>query len=130
MTPNEMAAMSDRFGRALLGADGAELDRLLAPDFTIWYNFSDATLDRAQAMTFFTSYFVGVKSRYRDIRLLPTPEGWVQQHRVDADGPDGFHIEGLPTIIVFTVEGDRIKRIEEYMDSAQTSGFDSSQMTA
>lgn len=130
MTAADIARMSERFGSALLGADGPALDALFTPDFHIWYNFTDATLDKTQAIAFFTSYFASVKVRFRDIRLLRTPEGWVQQHRVDAEGPNGFRIDGLPAAIIFTVEGDRISRIEEYIDSRQTADFDSSQMTA
>ena len=50
--------------------------------------------------------------------------------RVDARGADGFRIDNLPAIIVFTLRDGRIARIEEYLDSAQTGGFDASTMTA
>ncbi|WP_068073457.1 nuclear transport factor 2 family protein [Novosphingobium lentum] len=121
-------AIADRFAAAIAGGDMATLDRLFTPDFQVWYNFTDATLDRAQALAFFGSYFTSVQVHFRDVRRLPTPAGWVQQHRVDAAGPDGFRLSGLPALIVFTLDGDRISRIEEYIDSAQTPGFDASRM--
>ncbi len=130
MTQDDIDTLAENFAAALTAGDIEAMGRLFTPDFCIWYNFSDATLDRAQAMAFFQSYFTTVKVRFREIRRLPTPTGWVQQHRVDADGPDGFHIEGLPALIVFTVEDGRIARIEEYIDSAQTPGFDASRMSA
>ncbi|MBB3982830.1 ketosteroid isomerase-like protein [Sphingobium fontiphilum] len=122
--------LGERFAAALGAGDIAALDALFAPDFEVWYNFSDATLDRKQALTFFQSYFTAVQVRFRNVRRLPTPDGWVQQHRVDARGADGFRIDNLPAIIVFTLRDDRIARIEEYLDSAQTGGFDASTMTA
>src|SRR3546814_13106978 len=97
---------------------------------SIWYNFSDATLSREQALAFFGKYFATVSVRFRDIRRLLTPQGWVQQHRVNADGPDGFQIRGMPACLVFTLSGGKIARIEEYFDSARTTGFDQSQMVA
>ena len=52
-----------------------------------------------------------------------------QLHRVDASGAGGFAITNMPACINFTLHGDRIARIEEFLDSAQTSGFDATQMT-
>lgn len=123
-------AFADRFAAALTAGDIRVLEQLFAPDFQIWYNISDSTLDRDQALSFFGSYFTYVKVGFRDIRRLVTPTGWVQQHRVDAEGANGFRIVGMPAVLVFTVEGDRIVRIEEYFDSAQTSGFDASRITS
>ena len=128
--PVDIDAIAERFAAALTSGDVAAMEQVFAPDFEIWYNFSDSTLDRTKALAFFGMYFTKVQIRFRDIRRLPTPTGWVQQHRVDADGPDGFKIVGLPALIVFTLDGDRIARIEEYIDTAQTAGFDTSQITA
>lgn len=122
--------LAEQFAAALTGADMAALDACLSSDFTIWYNFSDAMLTRDQAIAFFGEYFAAVSVRFRDIRRLPTPDGWVQQHRVDADGPEGFEIRGMPACLVFTVSDGRIAHIAEYFDSAQTPGFDRSRMLA
>lgn len=121
-------AIADRFIAALMAGDLMTLDQLFSPDFEIWYNFSDSTLDRKQALAFFGAYFPSVKIGFRQVRRLVTPVGWVQQHRVDAEGPDNFRIDGMPALMVFTLSGDRISRIEEYIDSAKTAGFDASQM--
>lgn len=128
ITPHAIDAIAEKFSAALTAGDVAALDRLFAPEFEIWYNFSDFAIGREQALAFFASYFTSVKVAFRDIRRLVTPAGWVQQHRVDAEGPDGFRIDGMPAIIVFTLNEGRIARIEEYIDSAQTSGFDTSRI--
>src|SRR3546814_17693095 len=80
-----------------------------------------ATLSREQALAFFGKYFATVSVRFRDIRRLLTPQGWVQQHRVNADGPDGFQIRGLPACLVFTLSGGKLPRIEANFDSARTT---------
>lgn len=122
-------ALSHRFVAALEQADAAALEALFAPDFTIWYNFSDQTLDRAAALSFMCRYFSEVRVRFSHIIRHATACGWVQQHRVDADGPDGFILRAMPACLVVTLAQDgRIARIEEYFDSAQTPGFDRSQM--
>lgn len=122
--------LGERFAAALAAGDIAALDAMFTRDFEVWYNFSDETLGREQALKFFASYFTAVQVRFRDVRRLPTPDGWVQQHRVDARGADGLRIENLPAIIVFTLRDGKIARIEEYLDSAQTGGFDAGTMTA
>ena len=122
--------LADRFGEALTGADMETLDQLFAPDFSIYYNFSDGGLDRAQALEFFGNYFGNVSVRFSDISRSPTPTGWVQEHRVDADGPDGFRLRGLPACLVVTTRDGQIARIAEYLDSKQVEGIDLTQLTA
>src|SRR3546814_10801819 len=64
--------LAERFATAILGANMSGLEAILSPDFTIWYNFSDATLSREQALAFFGKYFATVSVRFRHIRRLPT----------------------------------------------------------
>ena len=106
--------LADRFGEALTGADMETLDQLFAPDFSIYYNFSDGGLDRAQALEFFGNYFGNVSVRFS----------------VDADGPDGFRLRGLPACLVVTTRDGQIARIAEYLDSKQVEGIDLTQLTA
>src|SRR3546814_2559009 len=54
--------LAERFATAILGANMSGLEAILSPDFTIWYNFSDATLSREQALAFFGKYFATVRS--------------------------------------------------------------------
>jgi len=128
LAPDVMDPIADAFERALTTPDAEALDALLAPDFHIWYNFTNASLDKREAIAFFQSYFGPVRVRFSDRRRIPMANGWVQQHRVHAQGPAGLAIEGLPACIVFTLRGDRIVRIEEYLDSSRSGDFDASTM--
>jgi hypothetical protein len=121
-------SIADRFARALTEPRLDLLDELLTEDFLIWYNFSNDSLTRGEAIAFFRSYFSVVAVRFRATRITPSAQGFVQQHLVDADGPDGFIIRGMPALLVVTTHGERIRRIDEYMDSAAAGGFDASQM--
>lgn len=122
--------MAGRLVRGFTEPDLALLENLFTDDFEIWYNFSNARLTRAEALPFFRSYFPTISLRYDDIVCTPTTTGWVQQHLVQTDGADGFRIRDMPVCMVITIAGDRIARIDEYMDTAQTGGFDASQMKA
>ena len=58
--------------------------------------------------------------RYGDVTCQPTPTGFVQQHVLRATGANGNAVE-LPACIVAVVDGDRITRIDEYLDSAHVA---------
>ncbi len=105
------------------------MDSLFSDDFTMWYGISNSSLDRTQALDFFRRYFPTITLRYDDIVCTPTATGWIQQHLVNTEGADGFKVSDLPVCMVVTVKGDKISRMDEYFDSAQTVGFDASQMT-
>jgi ketosteroid isomerase-like protein len=106
------------------------LDDLLAEDFSIYYGFTGQSLKKAAALGFFASYFPTVDLRYRDIRITPSTDGWVQQHIVDTDGENGFRVRDLHVCMVVTLAGDKILRMAEYLDTAQTGGFDNARLSS
>lgn len=126
--PTLIRDMAGRLVRGFTEPDLALLEQLFTDDFEIWYNFSNSKLTRAEALPFFRGYFPTISLRYDDIVCTPTASGWVQQHLVQTDGTDGFRIRDMPVCMVITIAGDRIARIDEYMDTAQAGGFDASQM--
>lgn len=128
MSRNVIEDMSARFTRAITGPRLELLDDLLAEDFVMWYNFTNSLRTRDEVLPFFHAYFPTVNVSFDDIRLTATESGWIQQHRVNADGADGFKIRDLFTCLVVTVAGGRIARIDEYVDSAQAGGFDTSRI--
>jgi len=120
--------LSARFVRAVTEPRVEWLDDLLAADFSIYYGTTNGSLNRAEALAFFRRYFPSIRLRYRDVRIKPTTTGWVQQHLVDTDGENGFRIRDMPVAMVVTLSGEKIRHIAEYMDSAQTGGFDSTNL--
>ena len=122
------ARLSARFVEAVTTPCLAWLDDLLTDDFSIYYGMTGKALPRAEALEFFRGYFPTIRLRYRDIRLKPTTNGWVQQHIVDTDGENGFRIRDLHVCMVVTMDGEKISHIAEYLDSAQAGGFDSSRL--
>jgi hypothetical protein len=128
MTPSAaIDAIADSFAAMFTAGDVKRPDGSFASNFQISYNVSDATLGRDEALSFFGSYFTSIKDGFRDVRQLVTASSWGQQHRVDVNGPDALRIIGVPAVLIFTLDGDRIARIEEYFDSTQTLGWDARQ---
>jgi hypothetical protein len=127
--PDLMARLSARFVQAVTEPRIELLEELLTLDFSIYYGTTNGSLNRADALSFFAAYFPTIRLRYRDIRLKRTTDGWVQQHIVDTDGANGFQIRDMPVCVVVTLKGEKIQHIAEYMDGAQTGGFDNSALS-
>ena len=56
--------------------------------------------------------------RYEEVRRHITPSGFVQQHVLRGNAPNGKALE-IPACILCTVVNGRITRLDEYLDSAQ-----------
>ena len=54
---------------------------------------------------------------YDDIRRQVTETGYVQQHILRGTAPDGTQL-AMPACLVVTIEGERITRLDEYLDPA------------
>jgi ketosteroid isomerase-like protein len=120
--------LSARFTQAMTEPKLDLLESMITDDFVIWYNFSNTQRTREEVLPFFHAYFPTVNVRFDAIRLTATETGWVQQHVVNADGPDGFTIRNMHACLVFTLAGEKIARLDEYIDSAQSGGFDTSRI--
>lgn len=89
----------------------------------IWHNTDRQTEDKARNLKVlkgFTGYMKDI--RYTNRRLTAFPGGFVQQHVLCAQRPDGVAVE-LPAAIICAVSGDQITRLDEYFDSAQVAAF-------
>ena len=53
--------------------------------------------------------------RFDNVRLTPTDAGFVDQHETCAVFDDGRGVR-IPTCVIFTLDGQRVKRVEEYFD--------------
>jgi ketosteroid isomerase-like protein len=96
-----------------------DIDRILShlsDDAVIWYNYENIEHDRdAYRMILETSVKSFWNQRYRDMRVLLHPHGFVEQATLEGDTEKGVIV--TPFLVVATVAGDRITRLEEYFDS-------------
>lgn len=103
--------------------DLEELRTIFAEGAMVWHNSDEAFSDvdttirnlakiRGSADVF----------HYADIRREPTPTGFVQQHTLIVEMPDGRRIRDLACCIC-RVENGRIAHMDAYHDSAATSAM-------
>ena len=115
-------ATADRLATELLAAitttDVDALRKLYAEDVVIWHNFDqvEQTLEENLKVMFWMGKRLS-GMEYGDIHRQPTPTGYVQQHILRGTAPDGTKLE-MPACLVVTIEGERITRLDEYLDPA------------
>ena len=93
---------------------------IYAPSCKIWHN-TDGVAQSVDENLAVLRWVIGNISgiKYSDVRRSATDTGFVQQH-VLRGSFKGKEL-ALPACIVVTIEGGRITRLDEYLDSAQTA---------
>jgi ketosteroid isomerase-like protein len=114
-------ALAEAFFGALERGVVEEVNACFAPGATIWHNFDCKTLTPQESVPGLEALFGNfVRREYRDVRRQPTPSGFVQQHVLRLETPDGTVID-WPACIVFDLRDGRIARLDEYVDLSQLS---------
>lgn len=107
-----------RLMEAIQAGDVATVAGLYADDMVGWRNFDRRELGKAQMVKVIEYLAKRVRDlRYEGIRVETTASGYVQQHVLHATAPDGTRIESPACLVVEVCDG-RIRRLEEYLDSA------------
>lgn len=111
--------LAERLFQAIEANDLPTLrDRVYSPEIVVWHNHDrhEQRLEENLRVLGWLHRKVANK-RYEDVVRLPTPTGFVEQHALRGTAPDGTELDVLACLVV-TVTGDRISRIDEYVDSA------------
>lgn len=117
-----VATLADAFFGALEKGVVEDVNACFAPGATIWHNFDCKILTPKENIPGLEALFGNFTRReYRDVRRQTTPSGFVQQHVLRLEKPDGAVID-WPACIVFDVRDGRIARLDEYVDLSQLSG--------
>ena len=110
--------LAKRFFDAVENGDPATLEAIYDPKVEIWHNTDRLTVTREDNIKVLKAFIEKApKRRYTDRRLIAYPGGFVQQHLLIAEQPNGKVLE-LPACLVCAVENGRITRLDEYFDSA------------
>jgi ketosteroid isomerase-like protein len=115
----EVLELADRFFAAIPQGDVETLRALYAPDARVWHNhdgIAQGVETNLRVLGWVARHVQGL--RYDDVRRRVTPDGWVQQHVLRGTAPDGRPL-AVAACIVFQVQGGRVTRVDEYLDSAQ-----------
>jgi len=118
MTDAETRELARRLMQGIAAGDVDAVGALYHEDLVGWRNVDGRELERRQMLRIVAFLGSKVKDlRYDEIRVEPTAKGWVQQHVLRATAPDGSAVE-MPACLVVEVADGKIRRLDEYMDSA------------
>jgi len=123
VTPDEIIALANRFFAAIQAGDCDTVDELYSPDATVWHNYDQVDQGREQnlkVLAWLCRRILGL--RHDEIQRVVTPDGFVQQHVLRGTAPDGSPLEVPAMMRVYCADG-RVSRIEEYLDTAQTTAL-------
>ncbi|MEZ4231003.1 MAG: nuclear transport factor 2 family protein [Polyangiaceae bacterium] len=101
-----------------LAGDVDGVGELYHDDAVVWRNFDQRELVKKQVLKVIGLLAKSVEGlSYTELKLTPTPTGFVQQHVMRGRAPNGVELE-VPACLVACVEAGRIRRLDEYLDSA------------
>lgn len=121
----EMSALdvADRIFAAIEAGDAATVAAIYAGDIAVWHSNDGLEQTKEQNLRVLDWLVRNTTSReYRSIRRYEIDGGFVQQHDLHVELPDGRSAD-LPACIVAKVSGGQITRIDEYIDSTAGDAF-------
>lgn len=117
------AEEADRVAIALFSSiekqDIAALAAIYADDAVIWKNYNQIAVPAQDSLAFLkgvAGYLQDI--RYKDVRRSVFAGGFVQQHYFTGTVRETGEQLSIPVCVVAQVADGKIKRIDEYLDSA------------
>lgn len=118
LTEQQMHDLADRLLTAIVHADLDAMRAIYAPDAELWHNFDQRDQSVDENLRSLSDLHRRLTDmRYTEIRRFLAPGGFVQQHVLTGHAAGGPL--RMPAMIRFWVDGGRISRLEEYLDTAQ-----------
>jgi ketosteroid isomerase-like protein len=118
-----MLDLCDRFFAAVTAGDLDAVRAMYAPNAVIWHNNDGAEQgveENLRVLRWATTRIADF--RYEDVRRTATASGFMEQHTLRGQAPNGEELR-VPACIVCTVRDGRITRLDEYFDSAQIAAL-------
>lgn len=118
MTPQEIERFAEHFVDTVQRGDAEAMRACYAPDGVIWHNTDgkEQSLDEnVKVLKWFVETLPDRK--YTVQRREVIPNGFVQQHVLSATLPNGARWK-MDACVVVSMENGKIKRLDEYIDSA------------
>ncbi|MCH2173780.1 nuclear transport factor 2 family protein [Myxococcota bacterium] len=111
-------AVARRLTECLMAGDVAGVEALYHEDVVTWRNLDGRELVKRQMLKIVSFLADAVADlKYSELRVQPTPTGYVQQHVLHGVARSGETVAAATCMVVEVREG-RIVRVDEYMDSA------------
>ncbi len=113
--------LADRIFAAIEAGDVENVASLYADDAVIWHNTDQVEQSKAANVAVLGWLVRNTASReYREVRRSIIDDGFVQQHVLHIEFGDGRSAD-LPACLVVRVAGDKITRLDEYLDGAMVA---------
>ena len=121
MTAQEYLDLAERFIGAIQAGDAETVRACYAPDARIWHNNDGLEQTVDENMRVLNWFMRTLPDRgYRVTRREALPDGFLQQHVLEATLPDGAPW-AMDACLVVRVANGRITRLDEYIDSAKAA---------
>lgn len=121
MTSQEYIAFAKKFVGAIQSGDTATVRACYHPDAKLWHNSDGIEQTVDQNMKVLDWFIRTLPDRnYRVTRLEALPDGFMQQHVLEATLPDGTKW-AMDACVVVKIENGVITRLDEYLDSAKSA---------
>ncbi len=119
MTEAETLEFAERFVNAIQTGDVATVRACYAPGAKIWHNTDNVEQTVDDNIRVLDWFIAKLPDRnYRVLRRVALPDGFLQQHVLEATLPDGTAWT-MDACVVIRMENGLITRLDEYLDSAQ-----------
>ena len=125
MTEAQEAALQagERLFHTVEHGDLEDLRLIFTEGAMVWHNTDEKLTDVETSISNLRKIrSTATLFHYADIRRQPTPDGFVQQHTLIVEMPDGTRIRDLCCCIC-RVENGRIAHMDAYHDSAATGAM-------
>ncbi len=115
--------LADRLIKAIEAGDADAVRAIYAEDARIWHNFDniEQTVDENLATLAWMVERLPER-HYEIVRREALPDGFLQQHVLKGRTRSGVEISS-PACIICRVAGERIARLDEYLDTAGVSAL-------
>jgi ketosteroid isomerase-like protein len=117
----DVLAFADRFVGAIQSGDTDTVRACYAPDAKLWHNTDGIEQTVDQNMKVLDWFIRKLPDRnYRVLRREVLPDGFLQQHVLEATLPDGRPFK-MSACCVIRMKDGVITRLDEYLDSAEAA---------
>ena len=119
MSNQEFDTVIGRFNEAVEAADAAALQEIYSDELRAWHNFDNVTVSKSATIAALMELCRnGVRLRISCDEQFVVGNRGIRRQRVEARTPGGRCLVVHVALFV-TVEGGRITRVDEYMDSKE-----------
>lgn len=118
-TPQEANEVADRLFSSIEKQDIEALGAIYADDAVIWKNYNEIEIPAQSSLAFLKGVAEYMQDiHYKNVRRSAFEGGFIQQHYFTGTVRETGAQLSIPVCVVAQVEDGKIKRIDEYLDSA------------